>query len=891
MRTKGRRLHLESLEGRCLLTAASFVESSSALGLSGLLGGSGEFHGGGLTFTDLTGDGYADLYLIGPATRGNRLYVNVGDGAGGRTFARVAEDGGASYTAGNSIGSVAADYDNDGDLDVYLANYNASNILFKNMWVEDHPNGGGTPLELRFVDATDSTDPTPTDPVDDDQHGLAYASFDNPLFGNEILDNTMSAAWADVNRDGWADIYVGSWDGTNGNPAESDDGQLGERDTLYLNQGDGTFSDVTMGDGGAESTPLMDDGSFETAQHGSTNSNSAWALAAQDSAAQFQAAPWAASAGDTGVWFKGFRGSVANPADASVAQSVVAPVDGDYVVTFDARVEQSFPNVVGDFRATFSSDGTGGSSAIDLIAAAFDDDFHRYSLTLLGVTAGDLLTVRAEMIDARGGSGPQISGFVDGFVLWSSQLDAPSDWEQVGGWAEFDGSYNDPSLPAEFSGQNALQFADFNNDGWQDLVVATMGGGGVGPNRDMLYLNRGVDPQGEWLGFHLASYEIGFGGNESSDMGVAVADIDNDGDLDYFSTILPVAHPLWINRLADDEVLTFDRTTINNEFAWGANFHDFDNNGRVDLLVGTEVDRRSYLHLQDLDGSFSEQAVAAGLTSTHSTRGVAAADLDRDGFSDAAMWLWHGANPGIQLYRNTSALENPNFGFLTLELTGDPDLPGMLKSSRDALGARAYVTADFNGDGQIEANETRLEEVVSGHSNGATTSSLALEFGVGLATTADVQVVWPSGRKTVMDNVAVNQFLQVREVEPVANGWGLLAWQREFGSTSDALDLDAWEAAFGGPLPPAGTSSAAGDDNLTALAIALVLNEAERPSEPAETLPPSEHFVPRATPVVISDPFHPPAARDAFFRSVVRRDESSDSAHNAVRRVATRLFE
>ena len=39
-----------------------------------------------------------------------------------------------------------------------------------------------------------------------------------------------------------------------------------------------------------------------------------------------------------------------------------------------------------------------------------------------------------------------------------------------------------PKFPAEFSGHNALQFADFNNDGWQDLIVATMGGGGVAPN-------------------------------------------------------------------------------------------------------------------------------------------------------------------------------------------------------------------------------------------------------------------------------------------------------------------------------------------------------------------------------------------------------------------------
>ena len=85
-----RSLRLEQLEVRLALSVqAAFAEVSSSIGLGGLLGGSGEFHAGGLTFTDLNNDGYADLYLIGPSSRGNRLYVNVDDGSGGRTFTRV----------------------------------------------------------------------------------------------------------------------------------------------------------------------------------------------------------------------------------------------------------------------------------------------------------------------------------------------------------------------------------------------------------------------------------------------------------------------------------------------------------------------------------------------------------------------------------------------------------------------------------------------------------------------------------------------------------------------------------------------------------------------------------------------------------------------------------
>jgi len=1015
---------MEQLETRLALSVqAAFAEVSSALGLTGMKGGSGEYHSGGMTFTDLTNDGYADLFLIGAQGVGSRLFINVDDGAGGREYIRAVGDGGLAYAPDNSTGSVAADYDNDGDLDVYLTNFKADNILFKNMWVEDHPVGGGDSLaDVRFVDVTASTDPTPANPVGDNQHGLKHATFQNPnpVFGNDTLDNTLAAAWADVNRDGWVDIYVGSWDGTNGDPGSGEDGQLGERDTLYLNNGDGTFTDVTMASDGSPFVPptptgLMDDGSFELATHDTQTSNSSWVMTTESDgtgeSAVFQTATFAASDGDTGVWFKGFEGSVATPVDAQVTQVVTATDTGDYTLTFDAKAEANFASVVGGFQVTITSDGTGGSDTIDILTAAPDFLFNTYTLNLTGVTAGDNLTIVAEMIDATGGPGPDLSGMVDLFVLtvvpdfsgiddgsfelaftgtqtsnsawvmttefdgtgesavfqtapWASSngttgvwfqgfkgtaatpvdaqvtqvvtvtdpgdytltfdakveenfasvvggfnvtitsdgtggsdtidllaaapdfgfnsytlnltgvtagdnltivaemIDAAgdntgalrssmvdkfalsvtspivapliSDWEQVGGWQYSDGSFVDPSLPAEFSGQNGLQFADFNNDGWQDLIVSTMGGGGPGPNRDMLYINRGLNGSGEWLGYHMVSYEIGFGGSESSDMGVTVADVDNDGDLDYFSTLLPDAHPLWINNLVQTGSLSFTRTTLNNDFGWGANFHDFDNNGRVDLVVSTDVARRkgpadpspsptSYLHMQETNGTFDEQGVSAGLTSLYSRRTVAVADFDRDGWSEFAQWTRPELNsPGIVFYQNNSAALNPNFHFLTLELEGDPTLPGQFKSTRDAIGARAYVTADFDGSGVVDADETRMEEVLSGHSNASTTSSLALEFGLGEATTADVRVVWGSGRETIMNGVTADQFLSIVEQQTLdadfdgnneVDGIDFLTWQRNFGTQApnatladgdadgdkdvDADDLTVWENSYG----------------------------------------------------------------------------------------------
>lgn len=642
------------------------------------------------------------------------------------------------------------------------------------MWVEDEAANGAadlSPADLRFVDATASTDPTPADPAGDIQHGLGYATFQSPdpLFGNDRLDGTIAAGWADVNRDGHIDLYVGSWDGTNGDPSTARDGQLGERDTLYLNNGDGTFTDVTMGtDTQAPAAPLLNDGSFETGVSGTQNGSSNWSMtsntpvATSTDALTYQTAPWASTSGATGLWFRGFAGRPGDLANGSVTQAVTATADGDYTLTFYARVEADFD--ASSMKITLASSGGGGTDTVELLTESpKDGQWRTFTATLTGVTAGDQITIAAEMISAFApASGPNQSTLIDNFFL-----KPPGDnggWEPVTGWAYADGSFNGPNLPAEFAGLNAMQFADFNNDGWQDLIVATMGGGGVGPNRDMLYVNRGNDASGDWPGYHLVSWEIGFGGSDSSEMGVTVADIDNDGDLDYFATDGSTTHSLWLNQFADTGVLTFVETFVPAVFSWGTNFHDFDNNGRVDLVIGTQADRPLILHLQDTDGNLTEVAPIAGLSGTNLTRATLVADYDRDGFSDLLIFNIGGDNgTQIELYRNLSDAINPDFHSLNITLEGDPSLPGDLKSTRDAIGARAYVTADFDGDGTVEADETRVEEVVSGHSQAAASSSLALEFGIGRASTADVRIVWASGREHTIDNVAADQFLIFNE--------------------------------------------------------------------------------------------------------------------------------
>ena len=149
----------------------------------------------GSVFGDYDNDGNVDLYL---ATGGryeieeNRLFKGNGDG----TFTDVTAQSGVGLKTFTYAASFV-DYDNDGDLDIYCANYGvgAKNVLFKN-------NGDGT-----FIDVTDLA-------------GVGDKSW------------SWMGVWSDIDNDGDVDLYV-----VNGRyPA-------GEPNRLYVNMGDGTFNE------------------------------------------------------------------------------------------------------------------------------------------------------------------------------------------------------------------------------------------------------------------------------------------------------------------------------------------------------------------------------------------------------------------------------------------------------------------------------------------------------------------------------------------------------------------------------------------------------------------------------------------------------------------------
>ena len=153
-------------------------------------------------WVDYDNDGDLDLYLVNRQQE-NALYRNDLDADTGTvSFAEIA----CVLSIGNTeIGQSGTwgDYDNDGDLDLYLANVGA-NALYRN-------DGGD-----RFVDVAEDA-------------GVR-------LSGADFI--TAMAAWADYDGDGDLGLYLAS----GGDRQE-------QRDILYANSGDGTFSNVTTAEG------------------------------------------------------------------------------------------------------------------------------------------------------------------------------------------------------------------------------------------------------------------------------------------------------------------------------------------------------------------------------------------------------------------------------------------------------------------------------------------------------------------------------------------------------------------------------------------------------------------------------------------------------------------
>ena len=174
----------------------------------------------GAAWGDYDGDGWLDLYLTNQGP--NRLYHRV---AGTETFEDLASAIGNGLDDGNYSASCAwADYDNDGDLDLYLANHwNNSqddwvpNLLFRN-------DGAGGPGGWQFVNEAPTTG-----------------------FGIGSAANTTAASWADFDEDGDLDIYLCNMTGLSNELYRNDVPAAAANNWLHLDLVSKSFNTAAIG--------------------------------------------------------------------------------------------------------------------------------------------------------------------------------------------------------------------------------------------------------------------------------------------------------------------------------------------------------------------------------------------------------------------------------------------------------------------------------------------------------------------------------------------------------------------------------------------------------------------------------------------------------------------
>ncbi len=203
----------------------------------------------GVSFADVNGDGWLDIYVCksgrpGGEKRHNELFINNKD----LSFSEQARHFGID-DVGLSSHAAFFDYDKDGDLDLYLLNNSFRSVGGYDMRPglrEIRDSLGGNKLYRNDSDTSD-IDLQRGEPIFKDVSEAAGIYGSNIGFG-------LGVTIGDIDRDGWQDIYVSN--------------DFFERDYLYINQKDGTFkedltnqiNEISMGSMGADMADINNDG-------------------------------------------------------------------------------------------------------------------------------------------------------------------------------------------------------------------------------------------------------------------------------------------------------------------------------------------------------------------------------------------------------------------------------------------------------------------------------------------------------------------------------------------------------------------------------------------------------------------------------------------------------
>jgi hypothetical protein len=311
---------------------------------------------------------------------------------------------------------------------------------------------------------------------------------------------------------------------------------------------------------------------------------------------------------------------------------------------------------------------------------------------------------------------------------------------------------------------------DYNNDGWVDLFISTMDG-----ERRLL---RNEGKENEQISFKDVTRNAGLGKEHNRTFPTWFWDYNNDGWLDIFVcdytfdrslSYHAAAEKLNIPAGAPDKMLLYrnnqDGTFTNvatevgltvNVFGMGANFGDIDNDGFLDMYLGSGnplyqslVPNKMFKNIGG--GKFADVTTSARVGHLQKGHGVSFADMDNDGDQDIYLEVG-GAYQG-DAYQNSFFLnpgQNEN-NWICVSLQGT-------QANRTAIGTRLKISFRENGIAR-----TVYRDVNSGGSFGA--SPLRREIGIGAAKIIDEIVIqWHgSGHVQIFKDIRPNQFIKIIE--------------------------------------------------------------------------------------------------------------------------------
>lgn len=319
-----------------------------------------------------------------------------------------------------------------------------------------------------------------------------------------------------------------------------------------------------------------------------------------------------------------------------------------------------------------------------------------------------------------------------------------------------DGTFRDVTAAAGIDKANSgygltAVAADFDNDGWPDIYLA------CDSTPSLLFRNQ---HDGTFLEQAMErGVALSDDGMEQAGMGVAVGDLFLQDTLDIVKTHFAAdTCGVYANNGKGefrDDTLRSGLGAETRFISWGVGIEDLDNDGNPDIFWVTggiypelqgrpdQPYRGPRILFRSLgNGRFEEIGEEAGpaVMAQHCSRGCAFGDFDNDGDIDILV---------VNLYEPPSLLKNDTPAgqhWLKVKLTGT-------RSNRSAIGAR--LTVRYGGKAQVRELQSQ--------SSYLSANDARLHFGLGRATTADIEVRWPLGLVEKFPNIASNQLVWLTE--------------------------------------------------------------------------------------------------------------------------------